>query len=94
MNQSALSTVLIDNERTRVTEWKFGPGTATGVHTHEYDYVVVPLTSGRLKLTDEDGAESVSELQTGSPYFREAGVTHNVINHNQHMFVFIEIEYK
>ena len=29
----AKPTVFIDNERTRVTEWRFAPGAATGRHT-------------------------------------------------------------
>jgi quercetin dioxygenase-like cupin family protein len=44
----AVATVMIDNERVRVTEWRIGPGDATGWHRHEHDYVVVPLTTGRL----------------------------------------------
>ena len=56
MSTNATSTLLIDNDRTRVTEWRFQPGAATGFHRHEYDYVVVPRTTGRLKLIDGDGA--------------------------------------
>jgi quercetin dioxygenase-like cupin family protein len=47
----AKSTVFIDNERTRVTEWRFAPGASTGWHRHEYDYVVVPLLDGKLRLS-------------------------------------------
>jgi quercetin dioxygenase-like cupin family protein len=50
MTQQAVATVLTENERTRVTEWRFAPGAATGWHRHEYDYVVVPMLDGRLKL--------------------------------------------
>ena len=52
----AKSTVFIDNERTRVTEWRFAPGASTGWHRHEYDYVVVPLldTMTRSSLTGTD----------------------------------------
>jgi hypothetical protein len=40
---NAISTVLIDNLRTRVTEWRFKKrGDNTGWHRHEYDYIVVP----------------------------------------------------
>ena len=39
----AVSTVLIENERTCVTEWRFKKyGDNTGWHRHEYDYIVVP----------------------------------------------------
>src|SRR5262249_42182284 len=43
----AVASVKIDNERVRVTEWRFAPGTSTGPHRHELAYVVVPLTTGR-----------------------------------------------
>ena len=47
--QSATPTEFIENGRTRVTEWRFAPGAATGWHRHEFDYVVVPLMDGTLK---------------------------------------------
>ncbi len=94
MSETAKPTIQIDNARTRVTEFRFAPGAATGFHRHEYDYVVVPQTSGWLKIIDADGAETIAELTAGSPYFRNAGVAHNVINANDHEFVFIEVEYK
>ena len=94
MAAQAQPTVQIDNERTRVTEWRFAPGAATGFHTHEFDYVVVPLTSGQLRAVDGNGAETTAELISGLSYFRQAGVAHNVVNDSPHEFVFVEIEYK
>ena len=85
--------MLIENEHVRVTQWRFAPGQATGWHRHEFDYVVVPLTDGRLKLVEGDG-ERYTELRTGVPYFREVGVEHDVVNANDHDFTFIEIELK
>ncbi len=38
----AVATVQVDNERVRVTEWRFAPGAETGEHVHRMDYVVVP----------------------------------------------------
>ena len=94
MSKSAVPTVLIDNDRVRVTEWRFSPGAATGWHRHEYDYVVVPITTGRLKLVEPGGEERFAELKTGVPYFREAGVEHDVINANDFEFAFVETEIK
>ena len=85
--------MLIDNDRVRVTRWDFAPGAATGWHRHEYDYVIVPLIDGKLKLVEPDGDRD-SELETGAPYFRETGVEHDVVNANDHEFRFIEIEMK
>jgi len=89
----ATSRVLIDNARTRVAEWRFAPGAASGWHRHEYDYVVVPMLDGRLKLL-EPGGERSSELRQGVPYFRNAGVEHDVVNANDYEYTFIEIEFK
>ena len=94
MTASAIPTVLIDNERTRVTEWRFAPGAATGWHRHEYDYVVVPMLDGTLKLVTENDEESFAELKAGVPYFRNVGVEHDVINANNFEYVFVEIEFK
>ncbi len=91
---SAQPTVTIDNDRTRVTESRFAPGAETGHHRHEYDYVVVPIMTGSLRIIAPDGSESVSELRHGAPYFRPAGVEHNVINAGSEDFAFIEVEFK
>jgi quercetin dioxygenase-like cupin family protein len=94
VTDSAKPTVFIDNERTRVTEWRFAPGAATGWHRHEYDYVVVPMTDGKLKLVEGEGEETIAELKAGVPYTRPVGVEHDVINANDYEFVFIEVEMK
>jgi hypothetical protein len=59
---------------------------------HQYDYVVVPLTSGTLTIEAPDGSVSLAELTAGVSYNRSAGVEHNVINGNDHEFAFVEIE--
>ncbi|MDC1133705.1 cupin [Alphaproteobacteria bacterium] len=90
----ATSKIMIDNERTRVTSWAFEPGEETGQHIHEYDYVVVPMKNGELKLVDHTGLVSISKLQKGISYYKEKGVNHNVINNNNFAYSFIEIEIK
>lgn len=87
----ATSTVQVSNDRVVVTEWRFAPGAATGHHVHAHDYVVVPLTDGRLRL-EEPGGVREAELRAGVSYARPAGVAHNVVNVNAHEFRFIEIE--
>ncbi len=89
----ARATVLIDNDRIRVTEWRFAAGATTGYHRHAHDYVVVPLTTGTLRLVRPDGNHD-ADLTHGVPYFRSAGVEHDVINVNSHPFTFIEMELK
>jgi beta-alanine degradation protein BauB len=89
----ATAAVQVDNARVRVTAWHFGPGAETGHHVHAYDYVVVPLTTGTLRL-EEPGNVREAQLQAGASYARSAGVAHNVINTSGHEFAFVEIELK
>ena len=90
----AESKMMIDNKRTRVTRWSFKPGEETGQHIHEYDYVVVPMKDGELKIVNLDGSISISKLIKGVSYFKEKGMNHNVINNNDFSYSFIEIEIK
>ena len=89
----AVPSLQVDNERVKVTQWRFAPGAETGYHRHEMDYVIVPVTSGTLLLETPEG-EQRSPLSAGVSYARQAGVEHNVINDNDHEFVFVEIELK
>jgi beta-alanine degradation protein BauB len=87
----ATSILQVKSDRVLVTEWRFAPGAQTGHHVHAHDYVVVPLTNGRLRLEEAGGTREV-ELEAGASYARAAGVSHNVINPNEHEFRFVEIE--
>jgi len=90
---AAKASLQVDNERVRVTEWRFRPGAHTGWHRHEYDYVVVPSTDGVLRIVDAAG-EHRAELKRGRSYYRAAGVEHDVINAGEAELAFIEIEMK
>ena len=90
----AQATVHVDNERTRVTEYRFAPGDATGWHRHEFDYVITPVTDGRVRIVGPDGAESHAEMVAGRSYFREAGVEHDVVNAGEGELRFVEVEWK
>jgi quercetin dioxygenase-like cupin family protein len=89
----ATATRQYETERVIVTEWRFPPGGHTGWHKHEYDYVVVPLTTGTL-LLDTPTGDAHGDLVAGQSYGRGAGTEHDVINANDFEFVFIEIELK
>ena len=89
----AIPTIQIDNERVIVTQWSFATGAETTWHCHEYDYVVVPQTTGKLLIVTQS-EEIIVELTAGASYTRKKGVKHNVINHNDYEFVFVEIELK
>ncbi|GAB4178345.1 MAG: cupin domain-containing protein [Thalassobaculales bacterium] len=89
----AIGTSQVDNDRVRVTEWRLPPRAHTGWHRHEYDYVVVPLAGGPLKIESAGGLGD-AEMVTGRSYFRQAGVEHDVINDSPGEIVFIEVEFK
>ena len=93
MTIPARSTLQIDNDRVRVTEWRFAPGASTGYHRHEMEYVVVPLVTGRVRLVEPDGTREV-EMKAGVSYTRPVGVEHDVININDYEYAFIEVELK
>ena len=92
--KKAKTNIQIDNERIRVTEYSFNKGDETGFHTHQWDYVVVPQTSGQLLIIDDRKVETTATLVKGEPYYRRAGVSHNVINNGREKLVFIELEIK
>ena len=91
--KTATPTVQLENDRVIVTEWHFEPGAETTWHRHAYDYVVIPQTTGQLLIQTAEG-ETVAELVAGQSYARNEGVEHNVINHNDYPFVFVEVELK
>ena len=92
--QLAKGTVLHEDENTRVMEWRFAPGAATGWHRHDYDYAVVPLMDGKLGLELAGGGYKEAECKRGIPYNRLEGVEHDVININAFEYAFIEVELK
>ena len=85
----AKANVMIDNQKTRVTEWTFEVGDETGQHIHEYDYVVVPMLDGELKIINHDGVETISKLKQGGSYFREKGVNHGDHTQNEKRLVLL-----
>lgn len=90
---AGVRTVQIENERVRVSRWSFAPEAATGWHVHEFDYVIVPLVDGAIRV-DEAGTTTTTELRAGEPYLRPAGVEHDVANASGRDFSFVEIELK
>ncbi len=88
----ATATVRIENDRVKATEYAFAPGAETGWHIHGYDYVIVPLTDGRLLLEEPGGTTRKADLTLGIPYARQAGVEHNVVNDGDRPLRFLEVE--
>jgi beta-alanine degradation protein BauB len=93
MRPKATSTVLEENARVIVTEWRFAPGAETGWHRHAHDYVVVCLTDGKLIAETKDG-NIENPLKLGQAYARPVGVEHNIVNPGPGEFAFVEVEIK
>jgi beta-alanine degradation protein BauB len=92
--QSATSEVQVDTAEVRVTQWRLAPGSATGHHIHEMDYVIVPVTGGEMTIVLPGGERTKAELAAGKSYFRKAGVEHDVLNESMAEIVFLEVELK
>lgn len=89
----ATPTQQLDDENVIVTRWDFAPGAETGWHRHAFDYVVIPLVDGVMRLQTRDGTKD-SSVNAGVTYARQAGVEHNVINAGDAHFAFVEVELK
>ena len=94
IRNKAKVNIQIDNELVRITKYLFLPGEETGLHKHDLDYIIVPITNGELLLIDKDGNESKTKLKASESYFRNAGIIHNVINNGTKELIFIETESK
>ena len=94
MSKTCSSTLLLDDEKLRVTLFGFDAGQETGWHVHEYDYVITAVTDCFMMLQHPDGRQTISEVPAGNAYSRDAGVSHNVINTSDQQMSFIEIELK
>ena len=92
--KKAISNIQINNKLVKVTKYSFLPGQETGMHKHLYDYIVTPITDGKLLLIDKNGKESDFSLTASHSYFRKAGIEHNVINNGKKKIIFIETELK
>ena len=91
---SAESEIQVDTPEVRVTRWRLAPGSATGHHIHEMDYVIVPVTSGEMTIVAPGGERSKAQLGAGKSYFRKAGVENDVLNESADEIVFLEVELK
>jgi quercetin dioxygenase-like cupin family protein len=91
---SAAATVLIDDDRVRVTRFDFAPGAETGWHVHGHDYVITAVTDCRMRLEEPGGGSREVLVPAGTAYRRMAGVEHNVINGGTAPMIFVEVELK
>lgn len=92
--QLAQATILVDDDRVRVTRFDFEPGAETGWHVHGHDYVVTPVTDCTMLLEEPGGTAREVSMPAGAAYRREKGVEHNVVNAGDIFMSFVEVELK
>lgn len=93
METGSHGVVQLENDHFRVTQWTIEPGGRIPMHTHEYEYVVIPLVTDTMHVTPADGPEFAATLVTGQSYTRPAGSEHQVANRtSSHPIVFVEVE--
>jgi quercetin dioxygenase-like cupin family protein len=94
MRESCTATVLVEDERVRVTRFDFAPGAETGWHRHGHDYVITAITDCHMLLEEPGGGQRRVLVEAGSAYRRSEGVEHNVINDGAALMRFVEMELK
>jgi len=85
--------VHVDTGEVCVTEWRLGSGASTGFQRHTCDYIMVPLTRGRLRFRGGDG-ERVVEIVPGASVLCIAPIEHAALNDGTPHIAFVEIELK
>jgi quercetin dioxygenase-like cupin family protein len=88
------ATLLLDDDRVRVTRFDFQPGAETGWHRHAHDYVITAITDCPMRLEEPGGGTLQVRVPAGTAYRRAEGVEHNVINDGTAPMSFVEVELK
>ncbi len=65
-------SVVQENDRIRVLEYKAGPGETTELHSHP-DHVAITTSAGNFRFTTPDGDSMNVELEARQALFLEAG---------------------
>ncbi|MCH2549614.1 MAG: cupin [Alphaproteobacteria bacterium] len=87
-------TLLHEDNKTRITHWVIKPNQQTGWHMHEFDYVTIQQSYGRLYLEHADGIKRTLDYEPGVTRSVSAPVEHNAINIGDVDIIVLEIEYK
>jgi beta-alanine degradation protein BauB len=94
MRPACTATVLVDDDRVRVTRFDFASGAETGWHRHGHYYVITAVTDCHMLLEEPGGGEQRVLVPAGTAYRRSEGVEHNVVNDGQAGMSFVEVELK
>ena len=94
MRAPCTATVLVDDDRVRVTRFDFAPGAETGWRRHGHDYVITAITDCAMLLEEPGGGSRSVLVPAGTAYQRSEGVEHNVVNGGVAPMSFVEVELK
>ncbi len=87
-----LYKVLLENDKVRVLETRYGPGVKSEMHSHP-DLVAVALTPAKAIFTLADGHTADIEMQPGQAFLID-GQEHTVENVGDSEFHVILVELK
>lgn len=92
--KAAEFTILFEDDKTKITSWRFDPGAETGWHEHDVDYVTIQKSGGRLKLESDTGDVKFVDYKMDHAAGYAAPIRHNATNISDEEVRVIEIEYK
>ncbi len=85
--------VLLENERVVVKQVILEPGVEYPEHHHPRPHVGVIIRGGTLEFHESGNVETV-EFQPGQAGWRDAGVTHRIVNRSTAPVHVVEVELK
>lgn len=86
--------VIFENDAVRVWTFSVGPGGLKPMHRHELDYVIVPLSGGKVEITTIEGRARIGEDKVGEIIWQDAGETHQLRNLSDFPYRNILVELK
>jgi quercetin dioxygenase-like cupin family protein len=87
-------TLVLENERVRVSRLILAPGQSAELHTHVLRRLAVAVTAGRLALEVPGEKARTIEFKSGDFQWYEAGATHALKNVAPTPFEAVDIELK
>jgi hypothetical protein len=93
-SEIAAATVAAENPSARVYKWNLAPGGATTRHAHEHPYILLSVTTSRLKTTAPDGTSAIDVVKAGDSRWVNAKGPHTLANAGSADGQIVEIELK
>jgi hypothetical protein len=93
-SKKSAATVVAENPSARVYKWSLAAGGATTPHSHENPYVLLAVTSLRLKTTAPDGSSTIEDVTAGDCRWVDSKAAHTLMNAGSAEGQIVEIEMK